>query len=359
MRLTWLGQTATGPQSGTPPFESDPGSAERSMWRPDRSAGKAMFPDLRAARQFVYKGFNFGPADAIIKTVPAGVTCCSGDPNRNLAEMPKLPRMHTLLALAAAASTGSAIADPHAALRANQSTQAWECRSTASVGEYILPDDGSKPVTMTLSGHHGRNAGLIDMTGLPVIATSFGLRGLSLAWTWEEGSSAIYLKPDTGVASHYQFPDDETAVEPESSYICERTDDTGSHMETGGRSSSSDSDMSGLTPRLRPARSQSDEEEAFGLAVGNCWNVGSLSPGARATTVVVAFDMQRTGVPVTDSIRMVEFSGGSEADAGRAFEAARHAIIRCGRKGFQLPTEKYDQWRELEATFNAEGLRSR
>ena len=117
--------------------------------------------------------------------------------------------------------------------------------------------------------------------------------------------------------------------------------------------------MSGLTPRLRPARSQSDEEEAFGLAVGNCWNVGSLSPGARATTVFVAFDMQRTGVPVTDSIRMVEFSGGSEADAGRAFEAARRAIIRCGREGFQLPTEKYDQWRELEVTFNAEGLRSR
>ena len=101
------------------------------------------------------------------------------------------------------------------------------------------------------------------------------------------------------------------------------------------------------------------EKEAFGLAVGNCWNVGSLTTSARATRVVVAFDMQRNGVPVTGSIRMVEFHGGSEADAGRAFEAARRAIIRCGSKGFQLPIEKFDQWREMEATFDSAGMQFR
>ena len=92
-----------------------------------------------------------------------------------------MPRMHTLLALAAAASTGLAIADPLTALCAHPSTQTWECRSAVTVGDCILPGDGSKPVTMALSGHHGRNAGLIDMTGLPVKATNFGLSGLSLA----------------------------------------------------------------------------------------------------------------------------------------------------------------------------------
>lgn len=101
------------------------------------------------------------------------------------------------------------------------------------------------------------------------------------------------------------------------------------------------------------------EREAFGLAVGKCWNVGSLSSSALATTVVVAFDMQRTGVPVTGSIRMIDFRGGNEADAGRAFEAARRAIIRCGTKGFQLPVDKFGQWREVEATFNAEGMQFR
>ena len=101
------------------------------------------------------------------------------------------------------------------------------------------------------------------------------------------------------------------------------------------------------------------EREAFGLAVGKCWNVGSLSSSALATTVVVAFDMQRTGVPVTGSIRMIDFRGGNESDAGRAFEAARRAIIRCGTKGFQLPVDKFGQWREVEATFNAEGMQFR
>ena len=101
------------------------------------------------------------------------------------------------------------------------------------------------------------------------------------------------------------------------------------------------------------------EKEAFGLAVGGCWNVGSLSASARSTTVVVAFDMQRTGVPVTGSIRMVDFRGGSEADADRAFGAARRAIIRCGTKGFQLPAEKFDRWREVEATFSEEGMEFR
>ncbi|MXW85570.1 MAG: hypothetical protein F4Z55_06505 [Boseongicola sp. SB0667_bin_21] len=73
----------------------------------------------------------------------------------------------------------------------------------------------------------------------------------------------------------------------------------------------------------------------------------------------MAFDMQRTGVRVSEAMRMGEFLDGSETDAGRAFEAARRAIIRCGSKGFQLPVEKFDQWREVEATFNAEGMQFR
>ena len=41
----------------------------------------------------------------------------------------------------------------------------------------------------------------------------------------------------------------------------------------------------------------------------------------------------------------------------QAFEAARRAIIRCGSRGFPLPAEKYDQWREVEMVFNPEGMR--
>ena len=101
------------------------------------------------------------------------------------------------------------------------------------------------------------------------------------------------------------------------------------------------------------------EREGLRVAVSNCWNVGSLSTDALGTTVVVNVEMEQSGKPVTGSIRMVSFSGGSEAAARQAFEAARRAIIRCGARGFPLPVEKYDQWREIEMTFNPEGMQFR
>ena len=101
------------------------------------------------------------------------------------------------------------------------------------------------------------------------------------------------------------------------------------------------------------------EKDALRVAVSQCWNVGSLSTDALATTVVVAVSMAESGVPDTGSIRMVSFSGGTEAGARQAFEAARRAIIRCGARGFPLPVEKYSQWRDIEMTFNPEGMQFR
>ena len=155
-----------------------------------------------------------------------------------------------------------------------------------------------------------------------------------------------------------EVPDDtppETESEPESEP--EPATEPATETETVAALADADADSQQEAPRGPPLTH--GEKEAFGLAVGQCWNVGSLSTSARATKVVVAFGMQRNGKPVTDSIRMVSFRDGSEADAGRAFEAARRAIIRCGTKGFQLPVEKYGQWHEVEATFNAEGMQFR
>ena len=103
----------------------------------------------------------------------------------------------------------------------------------------------------------------------------------------------------------------------------------------------------------------SGERDALRVSVSRCWNVGSLSTAALSTTVVVGVDMQEDGRPVAGSIRMLDFSGGPEAAARQAFEAARRAIIRCGARGFPLPVEKYDHWREIEMTFNPESMRIR
>jgi hypothetical protein len=100
-----------------------------------------------------------------------------------------------------------------------------------------------------------------------------------------------------------------------------------------------------------------EEKSALALQVKQCWNVGSLSTDALQTTVVVAFEMTQDAKPVTSSINMLSSSGGTSSSARQAYDAARRAIIRCGTKGYDLPVDKYDQWREVEITFNPENMR--
>lgn len=99
------------------------------------------------------------------------------------------------------------------------------------------------------------------------------------------------------------------------------------------------------------------ERDALRVAVSNCWNVGSLSTEALNTTVIVAVSLTEDSKPVASSIKMLSSSGGTEAAAAKAFGAARRAIIRCGSSGFDLPIEKYSRWRDIEMTFNPEGMR--
>jgi hypothetical protein len=99
------------------------------------------------------------------------------------------------------------------------------------------------------------------------------------------------------------------------------------------------------------------EKMALRVAVQDCWNVGSLSSLALETTVVVAVSLTQDGKPVMSSIRQVSSEGGTSASVSQAFETARRAIIRCGARGFQLPNDKYDQWKDIELTFSPEGIR--
>lgn len=96
------------------------------------------------------------------------------------------------------------------------------------------------------------------------------------------------------------------------------------------------------------------ERDGLRVAVQQCWNVGSLSTDALATTVVVLVKMARDGRP--ESVDLVS-SNGSGTATSRAFEAARRAVIRCGATGFPLPADKYDQWREIEMTFDPTNMR--
>ena len=78
---------------------------------------------------------------------------------------------------------------------------------------------------------------------------------------------------------------------------------------------------------------------------------------ALRTVVTIGVTMEPSGKPVSGSIRMIGFEGGTEASAGLAYEAGRRAIIRCGQNGYPLPAEKYEQWKEVEITFDPEKMR--
>ena len=99
------------------------------------------------------------------------------------------------------------------------------------------------------------------------------------------------------------------------------------------------------------------EKESLRVAVSSCWNVGSLSSDALQTTVIVTVSMNQDGTPIVGTIQLASSSGGSDAAARQAFEAARRAIIRCGAKGYQLPADKFGQWQNIEMTFNPERMR--
>lgn len=101
------------------------------------------------------------------------------------------------------------------------------------------------------------------------------------------------------------------------------------------------------------------ERDALRLAVQRCWNLGTASTEALRTTVTVYLRMAPDGRPEAGSLRLAGFSGGSEAAARIAYDAARRAILRCGQSGYDLPPEKYAQWQEIEMVFRPDGMRLR
>jgi hypothetical protein len=131
-----------------------------------------------------------------------------------------------------------------------------------------------------------------------------------------------------------------------------------------------ETDESAVTDALAEAMGQADtdaaaagpplsrgEKDALRVAVEQCWNVGSLSSAALRTTVVVGVSMNKDGTPRRETIELLSATGGDDAAARQAFEAARRAIIRCGLRGYDLPPEKYERWRDIEMTFNPEKMR--
>jgi len=99
----------------------------------------------------------------------------------------------------------------------------------------------------------------------------------------------------------------------------------------------------------------SDEERrGFQQKVARCWNVGNAT--LALPVVTVTFELDRAGKPIPDSLALIG-AGKDTSDAVKsAYNNAKRAILRCGAKGYELPLEKYDLWRNMELTFNPERM---
>ena len=93
--------------------------------------------------------------------------------------------------------------------------------------------------------------------------------------------------------------------------------------------------------------------------IGECWNISMLSMDAQDVVISVEVRLDRGGVPLPDSLRLVDWQGGSEAAAQNAFDVAARAIRSCGEQGLDLPADKYDRWKRLILDFDPRQMAAR
>lgn len=100
------------------------------------------------------------------------------------------------------------------------------------------------------------------------------------------------------------------------------------------------------------------EIDGLRVQVGQCWRVPDGIENADDLRVVLSIDLDADG-KVAGGPRLVEPAVADTPALRTAFEAARRAILRCGGAGFDLPAEKYEQWKVLELEFVPEGVLAR
>lgn len=69
--------------------------------------------------------------------------------------------------------------------------------------------------------------------------------------------------------------------------------------------------------------------------------------------ITVRFELDRDGRIVDNLVEIVGPTSDTDEQMRNLYEAARAAIVRCGRRGFDLPASKYVYWQDIQMTFRA------
>ncbi|MFK5998406.1 MAG: hypothetical protein QM492_09900 [Rhodobacterales bacterium] len=95
------------------------------------------------------------------------------------------------------------------------------------------------------------------------------------------------------------------------------------------------------------------ERAGLVLAVQKCWNVPIGLQNADNLVVVIAMELTPDG-KLAGNPKLIDPAGPPTGTIKQAFEAGRRALIRCAP--YDLPREKYEQWRQVEVVFNPEKM---
>ncbi len=95
------------------------------------------------------------------------------------------------------------------------------------------------------------------------------------------------------------------------------------------------------------------ERAGLVLAVEKYWNVPIGIQNAADMIVVIAIELSPNGKLIGDP-KLVDPQDLSAQGIRQAFEAGRRALIRA--QPYNLPPEKYEQWRQIEVVFNPEEM---
>ncbi len=93
-----------------------------------------------------------------------------------------------------------------------------------------------------------------------------------------------------------------------------------------------------------------DEKLEFWEQIADCYTVPE---GVTDTTVTAGFALDERGRVVDGDVAMLNEVDTITADMSRLFEAARIAVLSCGRRGFDLPEEKFVYWQNVQMTFRS------
>ena len=93
------------------------------------------------------------------------------------------------------------------------------------------------------------------------------------------------------------------------------------------------------------------EIEKLKYTIKENWSIdpGSLSQEVK---VKIHFSLKRNGTCDRKSIRVSEVIGGNKAAQKVAIRRAKIAVSTCDSKGYKLPPEKYESWRDIEIVFD-------